>query len=232
MPTIKSHNIKIKFEYIALYPGIKRIDKSVAKENLFLFKEILNKYEIPFQLAFGSVLGAVRDKDFISHDEDIDLSLLSEDWNNFLSIYPELKSYGFEICRYDRRDLLSIMRKGEYIDLYFFHPYRNGLRICSGGVCFDKFVTQSVTYPFLDNNFNIPADFIDYLRFYYGENWQTPIQYNNYNQKNHRIRLYKLKEYIKNKLPNYIYHKLAERSEKKRTERTFKMVETFQFSEK
>lgn len=232
MPTIKSSIHKISFKHIALYPGIKRIDKCIARENLFLFQKILSTHGIKFQLAFGTVLGAVRDKDFISHDEDIDLSLLSEDWDDFLSIYPELQAKGFEICRYDRKDLLSLIRKGEYIDLYFFHPYRDNLRICSGGVCFDHFVTKSVEYPFVDGLFNIPSNFIDYLRFYYGDNWQTPIQYNNYQQKHWQIMIYKLKELLKNSLPNSIYHKLSKRSEAKRTERTSKMVETFLPSKK
>ena len=32
----------------------------------------------------------------------------------------EMDEIGFKVARYDRRGLLSIIRKGEYIDLYFF----------------------------------------------------------------------------------------------------------------
>ena len=59
---------------IPLFPGVKRIDKEIAFENLCLLKSILDANGIKFQLAFGTLLGVVREHDFIDHDEDIDLA--------------------------------------------------------------------------------------------------------------------------------------------------------------
>ena len=50
-----------------------------VKELLFKTKELLDEAGIPFILAFGTLLGAIREKDFIKNDPDIDLIIDDED---------------------------------------------------------------------------------------------------------------------------------------------------------
>ena len=57
----------------------KRAMKLYACELLENMKQILDKNNILFWLDFGTLLGAYRDKDFISYDCDIDIAILYED---------------------------------------------------------------------------------------------------------------------------------------------------------
>ena len=75
MPVIKAICGDISYTTYPLYLGIKKIDKIIARENLLLFKDIVSKHHIPFGLIAGTLLGAIREHDFIEHDEDVDLFL-------------------------------------------------------------------------------------------------------------------------------------------------------------
>ena len=44
-----------------------RLDKKISKENLLIFKKIADKNGLKFWLSFGTLLGAVREKDFIDY---------------------------------------------------------------------------------------------------------------------------------------------------------------------
>ena len=70
MPSVMTSHGAIRYKTIPLFPGVKRIDKEIAFENLCLLKSILDANGIKFQLAFGTLLGVVREHDFIDHDED------------------------------------------------------------------------------------------------------------------------------------------------------------------
>ena len=93
------------YKYIPIYLGIKPINKVIAKENLLLLKSILDNNNVLFLLSFGTLLGAVREHDFISHDEDIDLILFKKDLPKFLSLLFVLRENGFEIVRYESKRL-------------------------------------------------------------------------------------------------------------------------------
>ena len=89
------------YKYVPIFLGIKPIDKVIAKENLLLLKKILNNNDVSFILAFGTLLGAVREHDFISHDEDIDLIMFKKDMPKFLSLLFILRENGFDVVRYE-----------------------------------------------------------------------------------------------------------------------------------
>ena len=54
-----------------------------------VFDKICKKWEIPYFLVCGSVLGAVKYGGFIPWDDDIDVGLLRSDYLRFLSIAPQ-----------------------------------------------------------------------------------------------------------------------------------------------
>ena len=64
---------------MSLFLGVKKIDVPKAKENLLLLNKLAKENNFKFVLFFGSLLGAVREKGLIKHDEDIDVIILSED---------------------------------------------------------------------------------------------------------------------------------------------------------
>lgn len=215
MPKIKTPKGYIKYKTIPLYEGIKPLDKQKAEENLHILMPVLERYGIRTQLAAGSLLGAIREHDFIQHDEDIDLNILEEEKDSFFCALHDLKELGFEIARYDRRGLLSIIRNGEYIDFYIFSPYRGGLRYCSGMVFPKKFVEDLVTMKFKGETFYVPRETKEYLIFEYGPNWKTPVIWNNYNLSKWNRLKFMLKERMKDYIPDALFFKLAAPFEKK-----------------
>ena len=205
----------INYKTVPLFPGVKRIDKEIAIENLSLLKVILDANGIKFQLAFGTLLGAVREHDFIDHDEDIDLAFLDENRSALLNVLPELMKAGFQVCRYDRRDLLSVMRKGEYIDFYFYRPWHEGLRICSGWINLEKHLVNSTQIKFKGFSFWVPKDYEEYLIGEYGTNWHVPVQWNSYRLPKWKVGFFNLKEHLKDWLPDFFFFWIARKSEKK-----------------
>jgi lipopolysaccharide cholinephosphotransferase len=155
----------------------KPINKAIAKENLLLFKLVIEKTSLKFFLAYGTLLGAIREGDFIVHDSDIDIGMYFNDKDNFLSLLFDLKEVGLELVRF-KNNLLSLMRHGEYIDIYFFEKkflpkfgwYCGGLFIPS------KFLNQLESYQFHQNSFSVPNYPVDFLVYCYGRDWQTPVR--------------------------------------------------------
>lgn len=215
MPKIKTISGDIEYKTVPLYCGVKQINKEIAVENLILLKKILDKKGLKPLFAYGTLLGAIREKDFITHDEDIDLIAKSEDKQAIFDLLPELMVEGFEVARYDRRELFTIIRKGEYVDFYFFKPYKDGTRYCSGVLCPEEFFENVSLIPFKGGEYWAPTDFDGFLLFEYGENWRTPIQYYNYGMSPWQKFLFRTKEAIKERLPDRIYFKLADKAARK-----------------
>lgn len=98
------------------------MDIDIAKDNLLDAKKILDRFGAPFQLAYGTLLGAYRDGQFIKWDKDIDIII--ENRHNHLfrkSIRAGAwKEAGFTVMR-DWDTLVSMSRKHVYIDIYMFH---------------------------------------------------------------------------------------------------------------
>ena len=91
----------------------------VSKLNLLDLKQQLNHNRVPFGIIYGTLLGAVREQYFLAHDDDVDIFMLDENRKKLLSLLINFRKLGFEVARYEG-DLLSIIRKGDYIDIYFF----------------------------------------------------------------------------------------------------------------
>ena len=49
-----------------------------ALKDLNIVRAVLDHYEVPFFLAYGTCLGAYRDKDFLPEDDDIDLGVVAK----------------------------------------------------------------------------------------------------------------------------------------------------------
>jgi len=155
----------------------KPIDLVVSKENLFLFYSVIKESKLKFFLIYGTLLGAVREADFIEHDSDTDLGMYFSDRDKFLPFIFKLKEEGFDLVRYDSH-LLSLMRLGEYIDVYFFEKkiipsigwYSGSLFIPS------KFLNKLGVYLFHQKEFLVPDQYEKFFVFCYGENWRVPLK--------------------------------------------------------
>lgn len=175
--TVNTSKGPFTYEFRIVFNGVKRMDMIIAKENLLLFNEIAKRNGLRFGLVYGTLLGAIREHDFIAHDEDIDLFILSEDLELFKSMFFELRENGFEVIRYDRRDgLCSIMRKGEYIDFYIMAPLIEGVRETVGDPIPERYVTNLIEYEFQGDKFYATKFAEEAMMFNYGSTWKIPIE--------------------------------------------------------
>ncbi len=198
-----------RYKFVPLCASKKKIDKGIAKENLLLFKKIAENNNLKFSLAFGTMLGAIREQDFIDHDDDIDLWIGSEQKDLFFTMLFELREYGFELARYHRGGLASIMRKGENIDIYILYPIGEGLRAYYGNPMPEKYWVDLSKYKFQGELFSGSLNSEESMIFFYGENWRIPVVYGNYELSFYEKWISLIKEYAIGYIPDFLFFTLT-----------------------
>lgn len=190
---------KQKFVYL----GKKRIDKDVSLENLRDIVSIMKSHNIRVSPACGSLLGIIRDGNFIDWDEDIDLNILMEDLNKFKDSLWDLRDKGFELFRCDRcGHLYSVTRNGEYVDFYIMEKISPEVRTNMGpDFVLDKHLVNLMDWNFKGLTIQVPEEYESYLELMYGE-WRTPVQYADFDLNKFQIYKKHLWSWFKN-LPPY-----------------------------
>ena len=151
-------------------------------ENIKILTSTLKKHNINSGLAFGTLLGAFRDKSLIPHDHDDDLYAFEKDKNFFTKeLFLDLKKQDMRIMRIvDNDRTISFYRDGYYIDLLFVdknnkgnyhHLLNSDKEVEIANHHFDKFNTIT-----LDNGdtYNILNKTEEFLEKTYGD-WKTPV---------------------------------------------------------
>ena len=198
-----------------LYLGIKQIDREIAFENLKLLISILDERGIIAGPFLGTLLGIIRENNFIEWDEDIDLYILKEQEDLLLDALWTLKENGFELVRYERRGLYSIMRNGEYIDFYVMYKIGDNLRYSGGAdFMFENYLTDTITWDFKGISLQVPREYDEFLTFHYGD-WRTPVKYADFNMPIYKKWIMKMSHIIKNNLPDFVYYPLLKKYHKK-----------------
>lgn len=194
----------IKPIYYRLYKS-KKIEKlksafiDNAKEALMQFDACMRNNDIPYTLAFGTMLGAVREHGFIKHDFDIDTMMWNED---YFADFPHL----LETCGFKRTHTFLVDSgmlgreetyeyKGVHIDIFFMYPAINELPYCCDflrrdcltyNACMKKYgsvlprrlelpVKREIQYvPFENLLLPIPVNAEEILAFRYGKDYMIP----------------------------------------------------------
>jgi len=179
-------------------------------EGLVLIKNILDKIEVKYYLSSGTLLGAVRDNDFIPWDWDVQMYLIKENaYPKRYQISESLINGSFEIYKFnDSEDSLKwdLRRKGIKFELTAWYlegkwRYRKKKNMRVPSYLFEgeyniKF--KGVSY----KTFNPPED---YLVFCY-DDWKTPKRTSNkekYSNSNH-LRKYTFSNKFKFLIQNII----------------------------
>lgn len=107
------------------------MNKERAKQVLFDIIDIFEKYNIEYFLFLGTLLGAVREKDFIEGDNDIDIGILDCFWNNpylYKKVAKDLLKKGLHITSILENSVMTIVKNGDAnkdeeinVDLYYGH---------------------------------------------------------------------------------------------------------------
>lgn len=134
----------------------------------------------PF-LVDGTLLGAVREGDFIAHDRDVDLGLFIEDWRAGLARrlvsagFAHRKTYG----AVDRGLQYSFRRSGIKLDTFFY--YRDGDTVYHAAwldgepIRYDYPAFRLAPLTFRGQAFLAPEDPEAFLRAKYGPDWRIPV---------------------------------------------------------
>ena len=148
---------------------------------LELATELLNDCGIDYILAYGTLLGAVRDGSLIKGDEDVDIIVWDE--RLLFDSLPYLQARGLFINRIFEQELYSFHTEGRkgHLDMYIMKSinnvfYRNWCVSISGhytprrffkGVDRGHYQIDGVSYPCPKNPENL-------LSWLYGKSWRTP----------------------------------------------------------
>lgn len=171
------------------------INREIALENMLIAQRILRKHGLEPFLHYGTALGAVREKDFIPYDDDVDFGLYGRDKEIFITLIPELEEAGFTI-HYIRDDgytktqnpedtdhnfrMYKLKRKDQELD--FFMAFERKILFWKGWdidgrvIIPYRFLASLDTIEFLGKIFACPHHIEGFLRSLYGKTWKVPIR--------------------------------------------------------
>lgn len=156
----------------------KKITFEQAKGILFFAKKILDEESIEFCLIYGTLLGAIREHSFISHDYDVDIYV--EDERALLNAIPKFQEKGFKLCRVTPHRLYSFMVDDVYIDIYIFakapFPFNLWCYWLAGDIMPKRLFRGKEVVEFLGDKFKVPQNPENVIAFLYGKTWRTPIK--------------------------------------------------------
>lgn len=164
------------------------------------FHECMENNKIKYTLAFGTLLGAIRECNFISHDLDIDVAIWHDDYTP--QIKNELEKSGFRLLyRYAVSDGKigleeTYIYRGVTIDIFYFYQEPNKLPYCCDFIQFPETLSiddclikygglkpRKIYLPlskerrlasFLDMQLYVPDNYSEILEFRYGVNYMIP----------------------------------------------------------
>ena len=160
------------------------MDVDVAKRLLFEAKEIMDRLGVRFFLRQGTCLGAVRDKQFISWDDDLDLGIILGD-KGFTeqSIEPLLTAfresdYFVQAESSDSLVYALLLKDGLKIDLMFHRVIDQQIYHWPGIWLPVTLFNRLKEINFIGETFLVPNPPEEYLRIKYGPDWRTPKRLN------------------------------------------------------
>ena len=207
MAKIKTSKGFLEYESHLLYFGDKVLDNKVMLENLQVLSVYMDKIDINWGPAFGTLIGIVRNDDFQPWKPLFDIYILKEDEERFKDILWLLKEVGFELVRYERRGLYYLRRNEQTIKIFVLHKISYDVRHTGGSdFIHEKYLQNTVKWNFKGIELNVPQEVDEYLEFQYGKDWVTPKQTVTYSTNPLSKYAHWIKTSILESLPDSIYY--------------------------
>ena len=169
------YNIHKNKEYI--------LDETDAKFLLESISSALHTYDIKFALGFGTALGAYRDNKFIEYDTDLDI-ILYDVYDIFISnmneISDTLAKKNILLLRDNKDYLVSYYFNNVYIDLCFYTDIDREFAAVGKEIMSYKmpkiFLEFNKKIQFYGKEYFCPNKIEEYFKYFYGNDWKTPIK--------------------------------------------------------
>lgn len=167
---------------------------------LDLFNQCCEENSINYTLAFGTLLGAIREKGFIKHDLDIDVNIWHSEYSD--KIPKSLKKYGFKLSHTFLVDDGNLGREETYtldgvsIDIFYLYERADSLPYCCDFISYNGSPTHRKSMelygkvlarrielpigkeyekvPFESLMLNAPNNANEILAYRYGSDYMTP----------------------------------------------------------
>ncbi|MBQ3130226.1 MAG: adenylyltransferase/cytidyltransferase family protein [Bacteroidaceae bacterium] len=176
MARIKTSKGFLEYDSHLLYFGEKVINKKVMLENLQVLALYLDKIDINWGPAFGTLIGVVRNDDFQPWKPLFDIYILKEDEERFKDILWLLQDVDFKLVRHERKGLYFLERNGEYFKVFVLYKISSDVRHTGGSdFIHEKYLQNTIKWDFKGIQLNVPAEVDEYLTFQYGD-WTIPKQ--------------------------------------------------------
>jgi len=174
------------------------MNKKLALKDLKDIRDVLNSKGVKFFLAYGACLGAIREKDFIEYDDDIDIVIIDKltykqrkeiawllddigfktDTNVVWNVYGRFEENEFGYNGTEETGIIACKRNVSVSVMFFYDngkewlciPKRGGIPVLAIPY---KFLKEGEWIKFKGDKFLVPSPVIEYLEFTYGD-WKTP----------------------------------------------------------
>lgn len=216
MAKIRTSKGFMNYDSHFLYLGNHKVLTSVMLENVKILSVFLDKIDINWGPAFGTLIGIIRNDNFLPWNPVFDIYILKEDEERFKDVLWFLQEVGFELVRYERRGLYYIKRNNQYIKVFVLHKISSDLRHTGGSdFIHEKYLQNTIKWNFKGIELNVPTDVDEYLTFRYGNQWYIPNQTKTYKLNLVPKWYYWFKVWLQDHLPNSIYYEWLYKSRQK-----------------
>lgn len=206
MARIKTSKGYLEYHSHMLYFGDKVMKKDVVLDNLHVLSVYLDKIDINWGPAFGTLIGIIRNDDLQPWKPVFDIYILKEDEERFKDILWLLMEVGFKLVRYERKGRYYLERNGEFFKIFVLHKISTEVRH-TGSFDFihEKYIQNTVKWEFKGIQLNVPQEVDEYLTFQYGD-WTVPKQTVWYKKNIFARYWHWTKVWVQDHLPDSIYY--------------------------
>lgn len=137
---------------------------------------ILNKLNVRAFLYGGTLLGYVREKGFIKHDDDFDLGIFEKDIPKMKLLKKELLRINWKLK--NETSEIIVFEKPEFyylnVDIYYFFDKGNYFFVPPYCQRKKENLKDLIKQKYFNESIYIPKKYLDHLKECFGKNWKVP----------------------------------------------------------
>lgn len=160
------------------YQHAEPLNKENARYLLTTLNRVFKENGITLLLSYGTLLGAVREHDFIGHDNDMDTMIWQKDFQKAWELLPELEKHGIMLRCYCLPWIFTLEYKGVVCDIDVLQKaiWPWNIRYCLTHLEYiqKSFFENTEEMEFLGEQFTVPANPENVLEYHYGKTWRIP----------------------------------------------------------